>query len=126
MPPATHVPFTAATMGLYRLRPAQHRLDPVVEAVAAELLHLAGLDLALQFRDLGDVRLEVGADAEVAPDARHDGDIRVIVLGEAVPGRAQLEEVLHVQRVARLGTVDGDGDDVVVTDGVVDRHENGR
>src|SRR6202020_3501671 len=78
--------------------------------------------LPLQLGDLRDVRLEVGPDAEVLPDAGHDGDVGIVVLTEAVPGRAQLEEVLHVHGVARFGAVDGDGDDVVVTRGVVDRH----
>ena len=73
---------------------------------------------------LGDDRheaLQVGADAVDVADAGQDGDEGVVVVAEAHPGVGELAEVLDVERVARLGAVDRDGDDVAVLL-VVDRH----
>ena len=108
---------------LVELGAAQHRLDPVVETVAAELLATSpDLILLLQLGDLGDVRLEVGADAEVLARRRSRWRRRRRRPRRSGPRPSAAGRSAPCPGVARLGAVDGDGDDVVVTGGVVDRH----
>jgi len=52
--------------------------------------------------------------------AGDDRDPQVVVFLEVAPRLRQIAEVIHVQRVLRLGTIDGDDEDVVVTRLVVD------
>ena len=127
MPPATQTPLTAAMIGLYSLEPRSTAPDSIVQSVAAEFLRGARpqLHFALQLkRDLRNVRLEVGADTEVlAPDTGDDGDVGVVVITEvgSQAERSPKKCSMSTRGVARLGTVDRDGDDVIVTQGVIDR-----
>ena len=67
--------------------------------------------VAGQFRD---EFLQVGPGAEVPPDAGDHGDPSVGVVAKGGPRMCQIPEMLHVERIARLGTVDRDRDDVRV------------
>jgi hypothetical protein len=104
------------------LRPAQHRLRAVVEPVTVDLAEALVLNPLGNLGDLGDVLLEVGAGEEGVAHARDDGDPRLGVVVEALPRHAELLEVLHVGRVAGLGPIDRDADDVVVVPFVMNRH----
>ena len=99
---------------LVQLDVAEDGLGPVVEPVAVDLGDPGLLQAGREPGDLGDVGLEVGAHAEVGTHAGDDRHPGVVVVAEPLPGHPQLGEVVHVQRVAGLGTVDGDPDDVVV------------
>ena len=110
---------------LVELDVAEDGLDPVVETVAVDLGHAVLSHPVLHLRDLGDVRLEVGPDAEVLADPGDDRDPRIVVVAEALPRSAELREVLHIERIAGLWPVDGDQDDVVVALLVVNGHGEG-
>src|SRR4029450_12142375 len=69
----------------------------------------------------GDEALQVRAHAVDVADAGQDRDERLVVVAKAHPAIGQLPEMLDVEGVARLRTVDRDGDDVAVLL-VVDRH----
>ena len=71
--------------------------------------------------ELGDELLQVGAREEDVFDAGDDGDSGRPVVSEAAPRLRQGLEVGHVQRIAGLRPVDGDGHDVTLA-GVVDAH----
>ena len=101
---------------------AEHRAGAVVEPEAVDLGEALLRDLLLELRDLGHVRLEVGAREEGLPDSRDDRDPRLVVGREPLPRLAQRLEVRHVGRVAGLGPVDRDEHDVFGILGVVDRH----
>ena len=58
--------------GLVEFDAAQHGPDPVVDPVAVEFLELPTGDVLLQFRDLGDVRLQVRPHAEGVADTGDD------------------------------------------------------
>ena len=99
--------------GLVQRPVAQHGAGAVVEAVAVDLGEALLRDLGLELGDLGDVLLQVGAREERLADAGDDRDPRLVVGGEPFPCFAEQLEVLHVARVARLGPIDRDDDDVL-------------
>ena len=78
----------------------QHRTDSVIESVPVHLREPLLGDLLLELRDLGHVRLEVGAREERFADSGDDRDPRLVVGGKAFPRLAQQLEVLHVRGVA--------------------------
>src|SRR4029077_15375457 len=68
-----------------------------------------------------DELLQVGAHAVHVLNAGQDGDKRLVVVAEPHPAVGELPAVLEGERIARLGAVDGDGDEVAVLL-VVNRH----
>ena len=105
-----------------QLHAAEHGPHPVVDPVAVQFLQLATGDVLLQLGDLGDVGLEIGTHAEGVTHAGDDGHPGLVLLTETVPGHPQLGEVVHVETVHGLGSVDGDPHHMVVTGLVVDGH----
>jgi hypothetical protein len=94
----------------------QHRVERVVLDPARWAGQLPG--------ELGDEFLQVRTREEHVIDTGDDSDPRRVVVPEATPCLREGLEVGYVQRIARLGPVDGDGRDVtfVTLAGVVDAH----
>jgi len=85
-------------------------LPPALEGVGGRLLP----ERAGELPDAAGAVAHVGPDAEGSPRAGDDGDPRLLLVAEAGEGVVQVAPELGVDRVQGVGSVVGDGGDVVV------------